>query len=113
MGITVLVAAAVIGIGPPQNNTTVRVRPGAALVVRLPGNATTGFRWSVAHAPAGLPLTSARYVPTKPVRLGSGGTFVFRFVAHGGGRLLLVYRRPWERTTRPARRFSVTIALAR
>ena len=113
MGIASILVAAAIIVGPPQNGSTIHARVGTALVVRLPGNATTGFRWLPAGVAAGLRLTSTRYLPAKPVRPGSGGTFVFRFAVRGSGRVQLVYRRPWERNTPPAERYSVRVAVTR
>jgi len=103
--------AATIVVGPRANGTTVRLRVGDSLVVRLPGNPTTGYRWVVAQRPPALRLVASRYAPSLPTRLGRGGTYTFRFEAGvtGSGRLRLAYRRPWE-TGKPAlRSFTLTI----
>ena len=103
-------SAATITIGPAANGTTIRLHPGDTLVVRLPGNPTTGYRWSASRVPVVLRRLSSTYVPTLPKRLGQGGTFVFRFAAErGSGTLRLIYRRPWETNKAPLRTFTVTV----
>lgn len=103
-------AAATVTVGPAANGTTVRLHVGDRLVVRLPGNPTTGYRWSALRVPAPLRLLSSVYVPSQPKRLGQGGTYVFRFAAgRGSGTLKLVYRRPWETKKPPLRTFTLTV----
>lgn len=102
--------AALLVIGPPANGTTVDVRAGGALVVRLPGNATTGYRWAVTRTPAALRLVHSTYVVPKTGLVGSGGTYIFRFTAvRGVGALSLGYRRPWDKQTPPLRTFRVIV----
>ncbi len=99
-----------ITVGAAANGKTVRLYPADTLVVRLSGNPTTGYRWSVAQAPKPLRLVGTTYRPAPPGRLGQGGTFVFRFRAKSGsGVLRLVYRRPWEQRKPPLRTFSLTV----
>jgi inhibitor of cysteine peptidase len=99
-----------ITVGPKANGTVVRPQVGDTLVVRLPGNATTGYRWAVVGAPSVLRPLSSAYVVASPGRLGQGGTYVFRFrVRSGSGLLRLDYRRPWEKGTPPLRTFRLTI----
>lgn len=102
-------ALAVITLGPAANGTAVSVRAGDGVVVRLPGNATTGYRWSVTRTTPALHIVGAAYVAPHAGVVGSGGTYVFRFVARRGtGRLALAYRRPWE-TAPPLRTYAVTV----
>lgn len=103
-------AAATITVGPAANGTTIRLHAADTLVVRLPGNPTTGYRWSASRVPQALRLRTSTYVPALPKRLGQGGTFVFRFaVRPGSGTLRLIYRRPWETNKAPLRTFSLTV----
>ncbi|MET8975729.1 protease inhibitor I42 family protein [Streptomyces sp. NPDC004539] len=80
-----------------SQDTRVSVRAGDDLVVELPENATTGFRWEVTSLD-GLELTGDDHTPAPTVTVGAGGTRVLRLRAEkaGEGRLELVYRRPWE-----------------
>jgi inhibitor of cysteine peptidase len=103
-------AVGTVTVGPAANGTTVRLHVSDRLVVRLPGNPTTGYRWSALRVPAPLHVLSSVYVPSQPKRLGQGGTYVFRFAAgRGSGTLKLVYRRPWETKTPPLRTFTLTV----
>ena len=109
MAVAIVLAAAAIVVGPAQNGATIHPAPGAVVVVRLPGNPTTGFRWTVARTPASLRLIRATYVPMAPKRLGSGGTFVFRYAARpGSGVLRILYRRAWEGAA-PAKTFTLHV----
>lgn len=107
-------SAATIVRGPSANGSTVRAHAGDALVVRLPGNPTTGYRWSVVRLPASLRLVRAAYHPPAQRRLGQGGTYVFRFaVRFGHGTIRLGYSRPWETTKPPLRTFTLTVRASR
>ena len=112
MGIAApLVAATVVIVGASAHGTTVPLHRGDALVVRLAGNPTTGYRWSAVRVPPALRLLTAAYVAPKPQPLGQGGTYVFRFragVGGGSGRLKLAYARPWEQA-KPLRSFVITV----
>ena len=108
--LAVLSVLGVITLGPGANGTHVALHQGDALVVRLPGNATTGYRWAVTRTPPSLHLVRATYVAPRTDVVGSGGTYVFRFTtARGAGTLSLGYRRPWEKQTAPLRTFHVTV----
>lgn len=104
-------SAATVVVGASANGTTVRLRSGDSLVVRLAGNPTTGYRWVVVQRPPLLRLTASRYEPSLPTRPGRGGTYTFRFAARAGrsGLLRLAYRRQWEIGKAPLRSFSLVI----
>jgi len=77
------------------------VEVGDLLLVRLPGNPSTGYMWRVAEesAPGVLELEGEpRFDPEYPNVCGSPGTYTFRFRARAAGttRLVLVYERTWE-----------------
>ena len=112
MGLVAPLVAATLVLGPAANGTTVSLHRGEALVVRLAGNPTTGYRWSSVRVPPSLRFASSQYVAAKPQRPGRGGTYVFRFRAvRGSGKLTLAYARPWERT-KPLRSFVLTVRAA-
>ncbi|HOW97436.1 MAG TPA: protease inhibitor I42 family protein [Kiritimatiellia bacterium] len=81
---------------------SVTLAPGQALEVRLPGNPTTGYGWTVeafeAQEILGGPA-DVEYTPQAPDRMGAGGVFTFRFSAAKAGSTTLrfVYRRSWEK----------------
>jgi predicted secreted protein len=78
-------------VGPDQNGSIVVLPPGGRLVVRLPGNVTTGYAWEVGAAPAFLAPPAQDYAqnPSAPGMTGVGGTARFTFRATGSGRGLL------------------------
>jgi predicted secreted protein len=104
--------AAVVPLGERANGTTVRVRVGDVLVIRLPANASTGYAW--AFTSTGRPVVrvvSSRYVPAKSRLVGAPGTFVARIAVRAVGRrtLALAYRRTTRPPTPAARTFRVQV----
>lgn len=90
---------------------SVAVQANTALLVELPGNPTTGYTWSIEnYNNSVLSLEDQNYVPSSN-RVGSGGTFRFRFksLAPGSTTIKLIYSRPWETNTSPAKTFSCQI----
>jgi inhibitor of cysteine peptidase len=86
---------------------------GEVLEVRLAANLTTGFSWQLAKndtdrlKPQGKPV----YERPKEPRPGAGGMQVFRFTAEATGKseLRLIYKRPFEKDTPPAKTFKLTV----
>jgi inhibitor of cysteine peptidase len=93
------------------------LRLGQEIEVRLEANPTTGYRWQMVHeAPAVLDfLVAETYAPapSAPRAVGGGGTVTWRFRAARPGQdsLQLLYRRPWEADSAPARTFKCDITV--
>jgi len=100
----------------PDSGSIINLVQGDALSVRLPANPTTGYTWSIAaNAPSVLqPAGDPRFEPPPAGRPGAGGFQIFEFRVAGGGAawLQLVYRRPLEKDSPPARSWSVFVASA-
>lgn len=71
---------------------------GDELVVRLPENRTTGYKWHLALPDEGLELADDSYEPPDPGKPGSGGTRTVRLRATSPGThsAAAALRRPWE-----------------
>jgi len=86
-------------------------RAGDALVVRLPENPTTGFRWALA-SPDGNVLALMRDEFQAPAQagVGAGGLRVFRFATKrpGSARIEFKLARAWEAAA-PKALFSVDV----
>jgi predicted secreted protein len=95
---------------------TVRARLGDEIVVRLPENATTGYRWHVGRA-EGIAAIEERpgegvVEAESDVQIGQGGLREFRFRVEGRGigRLELMHTREWEGESTALGRFAIDIA---
>ena len=91
---------------------TITLRTGDMLNVRLTGNPTTGYNWSVADGSEILKQlgdpefeSAARGLP------GAGGKVTIRFRAVKPGKtvLKLAYQRLWEKSVPPIATFQVTV----
>jgi len=107
-------AEAALRLGAKDHGRAVTVRLGAEFTLALRQNVTTGHSWQVvSHGePAVEQVGEGAFVADSSLH-GAGGTVTFRFraVAAGRGEIRLVYRRPWEKETKPADEFSATIVV--
>ena len=102
-------------LGPDANGKTVAAKVGQTLAVRLPGNITTGYGWTVkkldGNALEQVGKVDYKATKTPRPRVGSGGTFIATFKAVGAGKatLMMGYARPWEKDTPPIKTFQITV----
>ena len=82
-----------------HNGGAVTAKVGDTLIIQLPENPTTGFRWSAAVAdPGSLALTGDAFEPGGQLGVGGGGLRRWRFEAKRPSRSGLEFRlaRTWE-----------------
>jgi inhibitor of cysteine peptidase len=93
-------------LGDSQDGTTLSLRIGDVVVLRLAENPTTGYRWEITTA-EGFELEADDFTHTPASTPGSGGERALRFKATAPGlaRIETVLRRSWE-TTVPLRQYS-------
>ncbi|MBH2033584.1 MAG: protease inhibitor I42 family protein [Pseudomonadales bacterium] len=89
---------------------------GQTVLINLRSNPTTGFRWQVQDAAPGVLRSLGPEVYSNPEDsglVGSAGQSSWRFEAAqpGSGRLLLVYRRPWETGVAPEQTFDCQVTV--
>ena len=104
----------VVSLDDADDCSPLKLTQGQELVLTLPSNPTTGFRWELRNPAAGVLRRLGPEVYSNPDDnglVGSGGesTWRFRADASGDDRLELVYRRPWEKDAEPAESFSCAI----
>ncbi|KFF34227.1 protease inhibitor I42 family protein [Pseudomonas paraeruginosa] len=104
----------VVSLDDADDCSPLKLTQGQKLVLTLPSNPTTGFRWELRNPAAGVLRRLGPEVYSNPDDnglVGSGGesTWRFRAAASGTDRLELVYRRPWEKDAEPAESFSCAI----
>ncbi|HKO60728.1 MAG TPA: protease inhibitor I42 family protein [Pyrinomonadaceae bacterium] len=114
---------AIVALSQANNGETVKVRPGDQITVRLPENATTGYRWHIERAeglteeqtaasdPSAPSPTSAPDEPNPTMGRGGLREFHFRTPEEGQGRLSLKYYREWEGPDSALENFAVNLDL--
>lgn len=83
----------------PPGNPDLWVKMGESFEIKLAGNPSTGYLWALARLPESFFLLNESYVPDQPIKVGSGGTYHFTFVAMKPkieGDFLFFMLRPWE-----------------
>jgi inhibitor of cysteine peptidase len=85
-----------------QNNTTVSMKKGSTITLRLDENPTTGYQWNLTVTP-GLKVIGDTYVPsdTTGKLVGSGGIHIWEITADDPGQqqIQAAYKRSWEPVT--------------
>jgi len=90
---------------------------GEEFEVHLQGNPTTGYAWQVAELDEQKVVKIAEeYVESRPGDqqiVGAGGAYIFRFRASAQGRtrIVMVYRRPWEKDVDPLRTYILDLTV--
>jgi inhibitor of cysteine peptidase len=112
----IIVAMAAVTLTNANNGESIEVRQGDEIVLRLPENPTTGYRWHVDRADGIVEQEIAQQEVTPPpsdpnTQFGRGGVREFRFRAQvpGSGRLELKHWREWEGEGSVTKRFAVDI----
>ena len=104
-----------ITVTEQDSGKTIEIAVGQKMLVQLPSNPTTGYRWSVLGNPAPLKFVKSDYAtdPRAAGRIGTEGVQTLRFTAKSSGKveLKLGYIRPWEKDVPAAKTFSVTLVV--
>lgn len=104
-----------VTVGDKDNGTTVDLTQDETLVVKLPGNPTTGYSWAVIGDPSPLRLlkSSTQRSAKSKTMAGAPSVQIFRFQANAAGivSLTLHYRRPWEHDAPPAKTFTLRVQI--
>lgn len=108
-------AAAETGLTEADDGRTVCLQPREELLITLPANPTTGYRWEAAE-PGGNPAVELIAVGFRPSTapsgiIGAGGVerFRVRLLKPGRFAVTLHYRRPWEKDRAPAEVFRLIL----
>jgi predicted secreted protein len=82
-----------------KSTTHIRAKIGESFVVELRALATSGYTWRVIREP-GVAVLSDERIRSAGSAIGAPSIQEFEFVATraGEGMLVMVYKRPWERT---------------
>lgn len=104
-------------ITPESAGRTIELQSGQELLIRLPSNPATGYRWALAAAPAdvlrleGLP--SFERNPNGANTSSAPGFEIWRFTLARKGQQVLTfdYRLPWDGDAPPAHQLSFTVTV--
>jgi inhibitor of cysteine peptidase len=97
-----------------QSECPLQLSTGQNLILTLPSNPTTGYRWAIQDSAGGVLRKVSPEVYSNPRDsglVGNGGQSTWRFqaFASGSGRLRLTYQQPWEPEVAPAEAFDCAI----
>ena len=99
-----------------QSKCPLELDVGQTLMITLPSNPTTGFRWVITKSAANVMIPLGPEVYTNPEdagMVGSGGKSTWRFKAFQSGQdaLLMQYQRPWDQGIAPEKTFACEISV--
>jgi len=100
-------------LGPEDRGSSVDVREGDAIVVELPENPTTGYRWAVHRIdPDILSLEASDFISPPGAAMGASGqrSLLFRVTGHGRADVELRLWRDWEGDDSAIDRYPFTVA---
>jgi inhibitor of cysteine peptidase len=103
----------ILTIAEGDNGRVVMVKPGDRIIIDLPENASTGYRWEIAQRASRCVLSVDGEETRVPAGagIGAGGSRVFSLRADAPGQSVICaeLRRPWETGRPPERRFELTV----
>ena len=105
-----------VTVSADQSGTSVALASGQDLVVRLPSNPTTGYRWIYVEpkdAVLRVDGPSSYEVQSAGGAAGAGGTEIWKLapLKPGQQQLRFEYRRPWEQEVAPSRVATYTVTV--
>lgn len=103
-----------LALGLADDGRALDARPGTVIVIELPENPTTGFRWSLrSRIEPVLSRQADQFEPPAQARPGAGGSRRFEFTASAPGEasILLWNWREWEGEDSVAKRYQVTVTV--
>jgi inhibitor of cysteine peptidase len=105
-----------VTVSADQSGTSVALASGQDLVVRLPSNPTTGYRWIYVEpkdAVLRVDGPSSYEAQSAGGAAGAGGTEIWKLAPFKPGQQLLrfEYRRPWEQDVAPSRVATYTVTV--
>jgi len=95
-----------------DNGQTITVAAGSEIVIKLEGNITTGYSWSVQDLDAQyLQQQGEEEYKSESDLIGAGGvsTFTFKAMQSGQTTLKMIYSRPFEKDTPPEKVFEISV----
>jgi len=97
-----------------DNGRAVELHVGDEVALRLPENATTGYRWAIDSADANLvDMTEGQYVSTSE-KMGGGGEaqWLIKAKAPGATSIKLKRWRQWEGESSVVERYEITLRIS-
>jgi inhibitor of cysteine peptidase len=114
-GATTSVASGNVLVGGSYSGKQVELSVGQSLVVTLESNASTGYSWSLSQNSddSVLNKTGNEYVAPQTTLVGASGReeWTFKALKVGTSMISMVYSRPWETDTPPAKTFGLTVVV--
>ena len=109
--------AKTITVTDKDDNATIRLARGDTLNIRLESNPSTGYSWQIAQNDTKQlqPIDPPDFEGSGSSAPGAGGYIVFHFKAQAEGKaaLALVYVHAWEKKSKPAETYHLTVQIDR
>lgn len=97
-----------------QSGSSVDLKAGELVTIRLEENPTTGYSWNMSFTP-GLELMKDKFFSSADTELvGAGGVHEWTFKANSAGQYNVsgIYKRPWENITGDEDTFNLTLNIS-
>lgn len=96
-----------------DSSRTLSLKKGDTVEISLPGNPTTGYSWEAGSFDRKCVKLAGTKFKRDSNLIGAGGVFDFKFrmLARGQSKILIVYRRPWEKDVAPADKFELSVSV--
>ncbi len=115
--ITLLFSGIIAGAGfscsEEDNGKILSASPGDSIVLVLPENPSTGYRWEM-ETTGGIVPVSDSFFPSDTGLTGAPGTHLWQFMVKGSGfqKIIGTYRRPWVPVSGGEKKFVLHIISA-
>jgi predicted secreted protein len=95
-----------------SNGKKIEANIGDTVVIRLKGNATTGYSWILQKYNEKLiKFIDMQYETENSNLMGAGGAWVakFKVIKAGSSKIIFDYKRPWETKKTPLQNYIITL----
>lgn len=96
-----------------ESGKTQKAKVGDTIIVQLPENPTTGYRWELKEIDKAIEPPEIQYKPDEGAQMGGGGTktFEFKLKSKGTTTIKIINKRSWEPENSAIQHFEAIIII--